>query len=180
MKRLDAFSEGLFIGVLFLVVIALMLIGLSFTHAQDNPPPFTIFTPGCVEQLGDIHYRIHFGYQSDGVEPFTVQFGNTNNGSAVINTPEHFVTSPGLHDDWYLDAHAEDSPYVFTVTFSGALTTTLELHTWDTKPCADGQYGVYVPATPEPVLGDCPAWSYDSTAHTLKCLWDLPKAGAYQ
>lgn len=181
MKKFELFSEAVMLIIFAFLVILLMVVvlGLQKAHAQDAPVA-TFFTTGCTERMGDIHYRIHFGYFSDGAEAFTVQLTNPNGGTAFINTPEHFTTQPGVHDDWYLDAHAEDSGSSFTVTFTGPTVSILTLNTWDTKPCADHQYGEYVPATPEPVLGDCPAWSYDSLAHTLKCLWDLPKAGDWQ
>lgn len=157
------------------ILIIFIVIGMQVAVAQQ--PIYTQFEVGCIERLGDIHYRIHFGYVSDGVEAFTVEFTNPNEGTAFINTPSSFSTSPGEHDDWYLDAHSEDSGYIFEVLFtSDAGWHTLALHTWNLPECAADQYADAVPATPEPVIGDCPAWSYESATGNVICLWDLPYA----
>lgn len=162
-----------------LSILILCLIGLvhSVVAQPVEPPIFIQFSSGCVERLGDIHYRIHFGYVSDGIEAFTVEFINPNSGTAFINTPASFSTSPGTHDDWYLDAHSEDSPYTFSVIFTSETETqTLALYTWDQLACTEGQYTDTVPTTPEPVVGDCPAWSYESATGNIICLSDLPYA----
>jgi hypothetical protein len=161
-----------------LSIFILLIVMVQAAAAQPvEPPIYTQFAVGCIERLGDLHYRIHFGYASDGVEAFTVGFTNPNNGTAFINAPGRFSTSPGEHDDWYLDGHSEDSPYTFGVTFtSEAGVHTLDLHTWDVPACTDGQYPDIVPVTPEPVVGNCPAWSYESATGNVICLWDLPYA----
>lgn len=171
-----------------LVVILLILLVLAVTNrtkAQDNPPVYTQFSAGCVETLGELHYRIHFGYVSDGVESFDVSFGNPNNGAAFINTPGRITTAAGVHDEWYLDAHTADSPYTFTVTFSNAeRVDVLNLNTWTRPACSEGQYAPDADATPEPapetVTDDCPAWAVDGTHGGMVCLWRLPKVGDWQ
>jgi hypothetical protein len=160
-----------------LSIVLILMVCMTQAAAAQPPIVTTLFSAGCIERLGDTHHRIHFGYWSDGVEDFTVEFTNPNNGAAFINTPGSFSTSPGEHDDWYLDAHSEDSGYTFYVIFtSEAGSHTLALHTWDMPACADGQYTDTVPITPEPVVGNCPAWSYESATGNIICLVDLPYA----
>ena len=170
------------LGALFLLFVCFVASRIS---AQDNPPVHTQFSAGCIEALGELHYRIHFGYVSDGVEAFNVAFENVNNGAAFINTPGRITTAAGVHDEWYLDAHTVDSPYTFTVTFNnGTDSHVVALNTWTRPACSDGQYPPDADATPEPpsetVTDDCPAWALESATGKMICLWRLPKVGDWQ
>lgn len=179
MKCLDSWFEKFIL--FFLAFVVLVLFSYIAAHAQDVQPVQTMFSAGCVERLGDLHYRIHFGYVSDGEDLYTAQFIKPDGSAAFINTPEVVRTQPGVHDDWYLDAHVEDTAFVFSVIFTSQTNlATVSLNTWDVPPCADGQYGDYIPATPEPVIDDCPAWSRDSATGGIICLWDLPRVGDWQ
>lgn len=150
------------------IILALIFI-LSFANVIAQEPVSTTFSVSCVEPLSLDHYRVHFGYTSDGDEAFTAQL--VNNGldpesgifpdglpTSFINTPASFTTEVGTYDGWYYDAHAGDNAHIFTVEFTNSLgTVALQLNPlYGTDFCER----VVADETPVPVEYD--AWAIDS------------------
>lgn len=192
MRRDNKFLVMFFAAIL----VVILFVSVQHTSAQDGIPtpdpiptddPFppegeqhvmTLFSPTCIEALGETHYRIHFGYYSDGVETFTFSMGDIvgndpahpYDGQAFTNVPATFTTEPGVHNDWYLDAHSEDSPYTFHLIFTDDVGyADLPLATWD-FPFPDGwcNGGAYTPqepgSTPEPTANFMPQQTEEPTA----------------
>lgn len=147
------------VHVFFVTWGLIALLGVVYSlHAQDEPQINTYFEQGCIEVLSSDHYRLHFHYTSDGAEQFKYYMGLVEgsnietlpyNGNAFANVPPTLETEMGYHDDWYLDAHSEDSPYTFHLMFQNAIgTADLPLNTWDNQEwCEAGQYA----PTPTPM-----------------------------
>lgn len=139
--------------ILILAIIAAVNGLYMATRAQEQA---TWFNVTCLESLDTDHYRLHFGYESQGGETFTVAF-DAQGRDVFVTTPPTFTTEAGYHDAWYMDAHSADSPYALYVTFtSDRSIQTLALNTWDSVWCTNDAY-----ATPEPP-SDLP-WAIDAS-----------------
>lgn len=162
----------------FITAIILSIFGLLYgiTEAQDTV--HTYFSSECIEALSPVHYRLHYGYWSSGVETFEVTT------DATLSIGSTVTTEAGYHFLGYLDAYSPDSPKDFTVTFTGANDThVLHLNTWTvTTPC---EVSTVAPdATPEPpsetIVDVCPAWAINGATGERYCMWSLPKVGDWQ
>lgn len=142
----NVFEIGM-LGLLLFAVVVILIIGVfSPVNAQDEHV-ITVFQVTCLEPLSEDHYRLHIHYTSDGLEAFTFAMGDVIGangdtlpyvGHATTNIPDTFITSIGSYDDWYLEAHSEDSPYTFTLLFTNDIGTgVLLVNTWDNMPECD-------------------------------------------
>jgi hypothetical protein len=162
------------VAIILIWIIVAILLAASKANAQDTV--YTFFSPTCIEALSPVHYRLHFGYVSSGVETFTVDT------VASVSIGNMVTTEQGTHELGYLDAYSPDSAKDFTVTFTGANdSSTIHLNTWDiTTPCEVSS--VFPDATPEPTpdteIYGCPAWAVDGKTAEMVCLWSLPKVGS--
>lgn len=123
------------------LLVALFVLYANQVEAQDTPHISTTFEVTCLEALSEDHYRLHISYTSDGVEAFTFAMGEVigsstetlpYSGHAETNISQSFVTEVGTVDEWYLDAHSEDSPYTFYLLFTNDVgTAVLPVNTWE-------------------------------------------------
>ena len=160
------------VGV-FIAALILSIFGLFYgvTEAQDTV--HTQFSTSCIEVLSPVHYRLHFGYTSTGVETFTV---STVANVSISNT---VTTDTGYHILGYVDAYSTDSMVDNLITFTGANNIdVLHVNTWNTTAACEGS-SVSPDATAEPapetVTDDCPAWAVDGATGEMICLWSLPR-----
>ena len=147
-----------------ILIIIFFAIQRSIVAQEPTETPLvdTYFGTTCIEALGETHYRIHFGYTSDGIETYNFYMGSIESndpsdsgysGTAFTNVPSIFTTEVGTHTDWYLDAHSEDSPYTFHLIFYNDVSSAdMPLNTWDVAEwCNNGVYSTPEPgSTPEP------------------------------
>lgn len=164
---------GMFIAALILSIFGLWY---GITEAQDTV--YTQFSPTCIEALSPVHYRLHFGYTSNGVETFEVST------VASVSISDTITTAQGQHELGYLDAYSTDSMVDNIITFTGVNDTSdLHLNTWNTT-IACKVSSVLPDATPEPAPGevtdDCPAWAINGATGEHFCIWSLPRVGSYQ
>lgn len=178
------------IGIVVLWIIFAILMALLYrreSDAQDIPHVITTFEQGCIEGLDESHYRLHFSYISDGIEAFTFAMGDVVGsnvetlpyaGYVTTNTPQSFSTSQGLHDDWYVEAQSEDSPYTFNLMFTDDVgSAVLPLNTWDnTSWCEAGRYSPAAPVenAPMPIVGTNNTISTVSTAFSMSTIQTMP------
>jgi len=175
MKRTS--DNGFEIALAIILIILVIIAGVyRQTKAQDIV--HTHFAPTCIETLSPVHYRLHFGYTSSGVEIFTVST------VANVSIGDTITTAQGTYALGYLDAYTADSMLDNLVTFTGANdSSVLHMNTWQiTTPCEGSS--VSPDATPEPepstITDDCPAWAINGATGERFCMWSLPKAGSWQ
>lgn len=152
-------NHDFWMTIVWIVVGLIVILAIAYqpAGAQENTSINTFFEKGCIEAMSEFSYRIHFHYTSDGVEEYHFAIGDVvgsndetlpYKGHAKTNVPDTFKTSEGFHDDFYLAAKSEDSPYTFFLYFgNGDGSAELPLNTWDDPQwCKAGQYPP--PSTP--------------------------------
>lgn len=161
------------INMWFIVAVILAIILFNkMTSAQDII--HTQFQQTCIETLSPVHYRLHFGYVSSGIETFAVDT------VAPVNIGNTITTEQGQHELGYLDATSDMSMNDYVVTFIG-LNDTSELHINSWGVSGECETSSVLPDdTPEPTPDvekyGCPAWSIDGATGDKFCLWSLPYA----
>lgn len=159
MKR----QTGIPIGLLFIIALFMILAAFRRVGAQEGEV-YSWLREGCIELVDATHYRIYFGYESNGVETYAVTLENTTGGAAFITTPATFTTEAGIFDNiWYLELNSIDSGSVFYVVFENAVTR-------HRKPINTG-YETYCPqtlSTPAPQMPPDAQngllWAWDSAS----------------